>query len=364
MLRVFAVSLLSFSRFSLPDFNNFMKLSIVIVCWNDWKVIQDAIRSIFENTTDLDFEVIVSDNGSTDGSLQRIRESFPYPNLRIVENNANLGFSKGNNAGIEHARGEYILILNPDTVVHKAALAKLTEFADQHPEGGAFGCRVVFPDGSYQVTGMVAPSVGRFWMLALGLYRFSAYCNALRGLVYWGWQGDTEREVDWQSGCCVMFRGRLLKEDLGGFDPQFFYQNEEVDLCKRVWDAGYKILYTPSATITHIGGTSVKRARTRLDLETHRSRYKYFYKHFGKRGAAGVRYPILLLLFRRWLVASLTAFVRPSDTNKAIAESLATQIKWNYQLDPVRFAQSREEPDLGFPPMGQPAPVGNAMTKA
>lgn len=341
-----------------------MKLSIVILCWNDWEVIKDALQSIFDTTRKLDYEVIVSDNGSTNGTLESIRETFHQPNLRIVENHANLGFARGNNAGIAEAQGEYILILNPDTVAHQDALEKLVAFADQHPEGGAFGCRVVYPDGKYQTSAMLAGSVRRFWMLALGLDRFARFCSPLRGIVYPGWHGDTEREVDWQSGCCVMFRAKLLKE-LGGFDPQFFYQNEEVDLCKRVRDAGYKVLFTPNAQITHIGGQSVKRARTRMDLETHRSRYKYFYKHFGDRGAARVRHPILLLLFRRWLIARLAFFLRPSETNKAIAESLAVQIKWNYQLDPVRFAQSREEPDLGFPPMGLPltAPAADTMAK-
>lgn len=340
------------------------KLSIVILCWNDQEVIHDAIRSIYEKTKAVDFEIIVSDNGSAEGCLAGIRKAFPHPTLRIVENGANLGFARGNNAGIAVAQGDYILILNPDTVMHEAALDKLVAFADQHPEGGAFGCRAVNPDGSYQTTAMIAPSLARFWMMALCLDRFARFSSLLRATVYPGWQGDTEREVDWQSGCCVMFRGRLLKE-LGGFDPQFFYQNEEVDLCKRVWDAGYKILFTPQAQITHIGGSSVKRARTRLDLETHRSRYKYAYKHFGEKGAARVRYPILLLLFRRWLVARLGSFLRPSETNKAIAESLAIQLKWNYQLDPVRFAQSGEEPDLGFPPMGQPLPVpaAHSLTK-
>jgi GT2 family glycosyltransferase len=340
-----------------------MKLSIVILCWNDEKVIHDAIRSIYEKTKAVDFEIIVSDNGSAEGCVAGIRKTFLDPNLLILENHANLGFARGNNAGIEAAQGDYILILNPDTVMHEAALDRLVEFADQHPEGGAFGCRVVYPDGRYQTSAMVAPSVARFWRLALGLDRFARFCSPLRGVVYSGWHGDTAREVDWQSGCCVMFRGRLLKE-LGGFDPQFFYQCEEVDLCKRVWDAGYKVLFTPGPQITHIGGQSVKRAKTRLDLETHRSRYKYFYKHFGHRGAARVRYPILLLLFRRWLIARLAFLLRPSETNKAVAESLAVQIKWNYQLDPVRFVQSREEPDLGFPPMGQPLTARTANTMA
>ena len=335
------------------------KLSVVILCWNDQKVIHDAIRSIHENTRDLDFEVIVSDNGSAEGCVSGIRAAFPQPSLRIVENRANLGFSRGNNAGIAAATGDYILVLNPDTVVHQGALKAFVEFADRHPEAGAFGCRVVYPDGRYQTTAMVAPTVGRLWIHALSLHRLGKFTELLRSRAYYGWYGDTEREIDWQSGCCVLFRGPLLHK-LGGFDPQFFYHCEEVDLCKRVWESGQKVLFTPSATITHIGGQSVKRARTRFDLETHRSFYKYFFKHFGEKGATRIRYPILAILLRRWLIAAVTSLLRPSETNTAIRTSLATQIRWNYLLDPVKFAKNKEEPDVGFAPMGQTAAAAPA----
>ena len=96
------------------------KLSIVIICWNDWKVLEDCLRSIYHGTHKLDFEVIVSDNGSTDGSVDLIHKHFPA--VRVVENRANLGFAKGNNAGISEARGEYILILNPDTLCHDGSV--------------------------------------------------------------------------------------------------------------------------------------------------------------------------------------------------------------------------------------------------
>lgn len=331
------------------------KLSIVILCWNDEKVIYDAISSIYQNAR-IDFEVIVSDNGSDEGCVEGIRKKFSYPNLRVVENRANLGFAKGNNAGIEQACGEYILILNPDTVIHENALDTLVRFADQHPEGGAFGCRAVYPDGRYQTTAMVAPTVGRLWLHAIGLHRVGAFFG-LQSRAYYGWRGDTVREVDWQSGCCVMFRGKLLKE-LGGFDPQFFYHCEEVDLCLRVRKAGYKVLFTPDAEITHIGGQSVKRARTRFDLETHRSFYKYFHKHYGHKGVTRIRYPILLVLMRRWLTAWTASHLQRSDLNAAVAKSLAVQIKWNYRLDPIRFVTAQVEPDLGFAPMGQ-LPLSN-----
>jgi GT2 family glycosyltransferase len=333
------------------------RLSIVVLCWNDQAVIHDAIRSIYDTTRAVDFEIIVSDNGSDEGCVEGIRKAFPYPNLRVVENKANLGFTRGNNAGIAMAQGEYVLILNPDTIMHEAALDKLVQFADRHPEGGAFGCRVLYPDGRYQPSAMVAMTVGRWWIRAFGLHHLGRLSSIFLSGQYYGWRGDTEREVDFQSGCCVMVRGSLLKA-LGGFDPQFFYHNEEVDLCKRVWKAGYKVLFTPQAEITHLGGQSVKRARTRFDLETHRSRYKYFYKHYGERGAVQVRYAVLLFLVRQWALARLVSLCRPSDTNKAIAESLAIQIRWNYRLDPVRFVRCHEEPDLGFAPMGEPsAPV-------
>jgi GT2 family glycosyltransferase len=331
------------------------RLSIVVLCWNDQAVIHDAIRSIYDTTKAVDFEIIVSDNGSEEGCVEGIRKAFPYPNLRVVENKANLGFARGNNTGIAMAQGEYVLILNPDTIVHEAALEKLVQFADRHPEGGAFGCRVLYSDGRYQPTAMPAMTVRRWWIRAFGLHRLGRLSSIFLSGAYYGWSGDTEREVDFQSGCCIMVRGSLLKA-LGGFDPQFFYQNEEVDLCKRVWKAGYKVLFTPQAEITHLGGQSVKRARTRFDLETHRSRYKYFYKHYGEKGAVQVRYPILFFLVRQWALARLVSLCRPSDTNKAIAESLAVQIRWNYRLDPVRFVRCHEEPDLGFAPMGEPSP--------
>src|SRR5208283_5748939 len=259
-----------------------MKLSIVIICWNDWKVIENCLRSIMECTHQIQYEVIVSDNGSTDGSVEKIRAQFPA--VRVVENRANLGFAKGNNAGIHEAGGEYVLILNPDTIVHDGSLDRWIEFADLHPEVGAFGCRVNNPDGTYQRSARPFPTISRYLVSAFGL-RFLGHLNhPVLSDEYEGWQGDTEREVDWQSGCCVMLRGDLLRK-LGGFDERFFYQFEEVDLCRRVWGAGFRIRFTPKVSITHLGGQSVGRFPVRFAIEVCRNGYRYFYKHYGARGA-------------------------------------------------------------------------------
>ena len=148
-----------------------MNLSIVILCWNDRKVISDCLRSIYSGIHSIEFEVIVSDNGSTDGSPEFIRQMFPK--VRVIENGANLRFSKGNNVGIEVSTGDYILILNPDTIIHEGSFDRWIEFAGRHPEAGGFGCRVLNPDGSYQSSARPFPTVWRGWLGAFCLGNLS-----------------------------------------------------------------------------------------------------------------------------------------------------------------------------------------------
>jgi len=327
-----------------------MKLSIVIICWNDLRVIQDCLRSIYEGTHTTDFEVIVSDNGSTDGSIEFIHQN--YPKARVVENRANLGFAKGNNAGIRASHGEYVLILNPDTIIHSGALDKFVAFADRHPEAGAFGCRVLNADGTYQISARPFPTIWRYWLAAFYLRPLGHLSNVFNADTYPGWNGDTERKVDWQSGCSVMVRGDLLRQ-LGGLDERFFYHFEEVDLCFRVWKAGFPILFTPEATITHLGGQSVGRFPTRFELEKLRNRYRYFYKHYGVQGCRQCR-NVTLAWFRVRLIGySLLNFIHPSDANRNRLEMYRIVLHWNQQLDPVRFAENGEEPAVEGQPVAQ-----------
>jgi len=317
-----------------------MKLSIVIICWNDLRVIRDCLRSIYEGTHATNFEVVVSDNGSVDGSVEFIR--MHYPEVRIVENQQNLGFARGNNAGIRSSRGEYILILNPDTIIHDGALDKLVEFADRHSEAGAFGCRVLNSDSTYQVSARLFPTVWRYWVSALGLSKLSSFFIYEE---YPRWRGDTERAIDWQSGCCVVFRGNLLKR-LGGFDEQFFYHFEEVDLCRRVWKAGYPILFTPEAVITHLGGQSVGRFPVRFEIEKHRSRYRYFYKHFGATAARNCRRLSIVKIRVRQLGYGLLNVLRPAEILQRRLEMYREVVRWNQAIDPVDFVERGKEPGL------------------
>ena len=326
-----------------------MKLSIVILCWNDLKVISDCLRSIYASTHSTDLEVIVSDNGSTDGSIEFIRKEFPQ--VRLIENGVNLRFAKGNNVGIQASRGEYVLILNPDTIIHDGTLDKMVAFADIHPEAGAFGCRVVYGDGAFQPCIRPLHTLRSEWCAALGLGPLAYVSDWFHSGVYMGWKGDEERTVGWLAGCFILIRGELLKR-LGGFDEQFFYYYEDTDLCRRVWEAGYTILYTPEATITHLGGQSTNKRFPPLGfaLDGQVTRYLYYYKYNGAPGARSCRRAALVWLTFRRLYYGLVEVVRPSEEGKTNLELLSALFEWNYRVDPVRLVELGEEPELRVKP--------------
>jgi GT2 family glycosyltransferase len=323
-----------------------MKLSVIIVCWNDFKVIVNCLKSIYAETKSIEFEVIVSDNGSTDGSPAYIREHFPQ--VQLIENGANLGYGRSNNVGIRRARGEYILMLNPDTILLDRTFEKLVEFADRHPQAGAFGCRVLNPDGSYQNPARPLPTVTGLLIAALGLRWLGRLSSAFESDVYPGWEGRTERTIGFQCGCCVLFRGDLLKK-LGGFDERFFWNFDETDLCFRTWKHGSSILFTPNAEITHLGKQSISSFPIRYFLEEQRSLYRYFYKHYGGSSLPKLRWIALLNFGFRRLVYGMLNWVRKSETNENRLKMYRVLIRWHANINPSRFVQFGDEPDVGYP---------------
>lgn len=322
-----------------------MKLSIILLCWNDREVIAECLRSIFANTHSTDFEVIVSDNGSTDGSVEFIRSS--YPMVHLIENGRNLRFAKANNVGTRASRGEYVLILNPDTIIHEGSLDKIVSFADQHPEAGAFGCRVLNLDRSYQVSARPFASLRAEWIAALYLRGLGRLHKWFTSDSYSGWNGATERQVDWLSGCFILVRAGLLKS-IGGFDEQFFYYYEDMDLCRRIWQAGYAILYAPDATITHLGGQSTKARFPALAfvLDGQVTRYLYYYKYSGKRGVRRARRITLVSVLLRRFGYGVKQLVHPTASGRERLEVLRGLFEWTYRLDPIRLVENGEEPHL------------------
>ena len=180
-------------------------------------------------------------------------------------------------------------------------------------------------------------------MAAFGLRFLAIWGSPVLSDKYEGWKGDTEREVDWQSGCCVMLRGDLLKK-LGGFDERFFYQFEEVDLCQRVWEAGFRIRFTPEVTITHLGGQSVGRFPVRFAIEVCRNGYRYFYKHYRSTRSSAVPPD------DAGEVAHPAGWIRVRESgaaergvSKGRLEMYRATIRWNQMLDPVEFVEHGTE---------------------
>lgn len=324
-----------------------MKLSIIVLCWNDLKVIPECLRSIHAATHTTTFEVIVSDNGSTDGSVEFVRKN--YPQVNVIENGRNLRFAKANNVGIRVSRGEYVLILNPDTIIHDGTLDEMVKFADAHQSAGAFGCRVLNADGSYQESARPFRSIRGDWVAALGLHQLARVSSWFDSYSYVGWQGETEREVDWVSGCFILVRRDLLNR-IGGFDEQFFYYFEDMDLCRRVWQTGSTIVYNPQATIIHLGGQSTSKRFPALTfaLDGEITRYLYFFKYEGAAGVRGCRRVSLVSNALRLFAYGVVQVVQPSEYNKQRLEMLRVLLEWHHKLDPIRLVEDGEEPDLGI----------------
>jgi N-acetylglucosaminyl-diphospho-decaprenol L-rhamnosyltransferase len=231
------------------------KLSIIIVNWNTKDLLRQCLSHIFKSETGIPIEVLVVDNASTDGSPAMVEAEFPH--VRLFRNTENLGFSKANNFAIPTAQGEYVLLLNSDTIVNDTSLLKeWVSFMDDHREAGASGCRLVHPDGTHQVgDGGFRPSLKSVFFYVTFVSRI--FPRRFKGLFLGSLGTDLPMEVDWVSGAAFMVRKSILPET-GLLDEDIFMFAEDVEWGCRIRSAGYKVYYLPHIAITHLQGASIK----------------------------------------------------------------------------------------------------------
>jgi len=244
-----------------------VELSIIIVNYNVKEFLQNLIHSLQKAVSKINHEIIVVDNASDDGSVEFIREKFPHINL--IVNKTNLGFSKANNIALKASKGKFILLINPDTIVSENTITKMVEFLNVHPNAGLAGCKILNPDGSLQLAcrrSFPGPWTSFCKVTGLSTLFPKSKLFARYNLTYL--DEDSTHEVDAISGSFMMMK-REVYEKVGGFDEQFFMYGEDLDLCYRVQQSGYKVYYYPGIQIIHYKGESTKRSG--LD-ET-----KYFY---------------------------------------------------------------------------------------
>lgn len=290
-----------------------MTLSIIIVNYNVRHLLEKCLESVRIASGEIDSEIIVVDNNSTDGS----REYFPktFTNINYQYNNENLGFAKACNQGLRDSKGQFVLFLNPDTIVSQDCLQKCISFFNSHPEAGAVGVRMVDGNGKFlkeSKRGFPSPTASFYKLFGLaGLFPKSK----LFSQYYLGHLKENEtHEIDVLSGAFMMIRNDVLKK-IKGFDDSFFMYGEDIDISYRIKQEGYKKIYLGDITITHMKGKS-----TPLDLKYVNSFYNAMII-FVKKHYSNNRSPVFLFIlftgirFRK-LLAILGYFIKKITGNK------------------------------------------------
>jgi hypothetical protein len=268
-----------------------MDVSIIIVAWNVRKLLYDCLKSVYNQTEGIDFEVIYVDNASKDGSVDMVKREFPK--VKIIENERNEGFIRANNQAIKIATGRYVLLLNSDTVVLDNAIAKTVKFADEHPQAAVVGCKVLNPDRTLQRDCFMYPSLLNMFLSATYLYKIFPKNRFFgRERMTW-WDFNSVREIETVCGSCSLVRKKAI-DQVGLMDETYFVYGDDPDWCYRFKKNGWKIMFTPDGQIIHYGGQTTRQMARKFRLQLHGSELIFMKLHRGK----------LTFLFARFLTAS------------------------------------------------------------
>ncbi len=256
-------------------------LSIIIVNYNASNLLRSCIESIYKETKNLSFDIWVVDNNSFDNSVKVIKSCFPDVNL--IENARNIGFAKANNMAISKTKADYILLLNPDTLIKQNAIEKTVKFMEENPQIGIAGCKVLNEDGTLQLAcrrSIPTPKVAFLRLTGLSSLFPKSKIMARYNLTYL--DPDKPHKVDAVSGAFLMIRKEVI-DNIGILDESFFMYGEELDWCFRAKKAGWSVMYYPNAEIIHYKGECSRFNSRKATLEFHRAMYLFHKKHFAER---------------------------------------------------------------------------------
>jgi GT2 family glycosyltransferase len=267
-------------------------VSVVVVTWNAGDWLERCLDSVTGGHEVSVVEVLVVDHGSTDGTLELLRER--YPDVRVIEQE-NRGMGGGNNTGMRVASGRYFFLLNSDAWVVGDGLERLVAYADAHPDAAVVGPRLLNLDGTLQRSVRAEPTLWRLATEYLGIRKLAPRSNLLNPLYVGGFDHASEREADWLSGAALLVR-REAADAVGLFDESFFMFSEEADWMTRFRRAGWTVRFDPEAEVVHVGGGS---HGGRLYAENLRGHLRWFAKHRGLRQAERARRLLLASLLLR-----------------------------------------------------------------
>lgn len=272
-------------------------LSIIIINYKTQSHLRQCIKSIQKHAPKMNYEIIVVDNNSQDGTVQMIEDDFMYnyknqkiSNVELIANNENLGFPKAVNQGIKKSTGKYILLLNPDITILENSLEQMIAHMKMHPDIAVLGPKLVNPNGSIQLS-----CFNRFTSPELVLYRRTLFGKLSRGrkmlddFTMKSWDHLTEKDVAWILGSCMLVDKNAINK-VGMMDERFFMYMEDVDWCRRFWQKGYKVSYYPKVKMVHYyaressSESGLIKAMLKKQTRTHiTSAFKFFLKYFGQK---------------------------------------------------------------------------------
>ena len=267
-------------------------VSVVVVTYNALPWVERALESVRGH------ETIVVDHGSTDGTLELVRERFPE--ARLIEQE-NKGLGGGSNAGMRVASGDYFLLLNSDAWALEGSLERLAAFAEEHAEAAVVGPKLLNLDGTLQRSVRGFPTLWRLATEYFFLRKLAPRSRALNAFYGGGFAYDEPREAEFLMGACLLVR-REAADTVGLFDENFFMFSEETDWCYRFRQAGWKVLFTPNAEFVHVGGASTRQNWGPMFREQVRGHLRFLAKHRGPREAERARRLLLVSLRLRGVV--------------------------------------------------------------
>jgi len=285
-----------------------MKLSIILVNWNTKDLTCGALASVFAQTRGFDFEVIVVDNNSEDGSVDMIKKDFP--NVVLIENKDNRGFGKANNQGLAIARGEYLMFLNTDILLVNNAINLLVNYLDQHLDVMMVGPRLLNKDMSFQhACRRNLPNPLNSFFHLFGLVKIFTHNKTVNKYKQFDVDPEVTGPTEAISGAAMMFRRRVY-EEVGGFDERFFMYGEDLDFCKRIFDRGWLIVYFSNAKIIHFGGQSSGKRKAQSLINFYEAMWIYYTKHFAAQQFAVVNSAVWFAIKIKLFIAVVANYLK------------------------------------------------------
>jgi GT2 family glycosyltransferase len=297
------------------------EVSVIIVSYNTRAMTLDCLRVLHEKLDGVKADVWLVDNASTDGSVEAVRDAFS--DVHVVANKENRGFGAANNQAMKQARGDFFLLLNSDAFPLDGAIQTLLEYSKGHPDVAVVGPRLLNGDGSLQPSCWKFPSPMRAVVENIGLA--SLLPHHPRFGDYSRWAHDEERAVDFVIGACMLVR-REVHEQIGGFDEDFFLYSEETDWQRRITDQGWKIVFTPQAQVTHLGGASGASEKVKVNNHFFESLDRYERKHHGLGGLLVLRLAMSLGCLARAVAWTVVMLARPR--RRRVARSKVRMNSW------------------------------------